>query len=418
MSVGLTRREVLRFGVGGAAALCAPLARGQARPRLRVIGTHTTLQEPIRRRAEQDLGITIEYRPMGSAAAHQLASTRPDAFDVCEYASGGLRLLWHTGALRAIDPARIARWDAINGLTKTGRVAPGAPLGAGEAPYRMLYVQRDGSLGSTPTGEVSFVPFVHNADSFGYDTRAIPKGRAYEDESWGWLLDPARRGRVALANKPPIGLIDAAMAAQARGLATFGDIGAMTRAEVGALMDLLVERKRDGHFAGFWNSAPEAVRFMRTGRVVIESLFSPGVATLNGLGTPAVYAAPREGYRGWHGAMCLSASASDEATDAAYRYMNWWLSGWAGAFVARQGYYVSIPELAKQHLSAPEWAYWYGGEPATAPLRGTDGRLVVQPGAVRNGGSYEERMSRIAVWNTFPEAYEYTLERWGELLHT
>ena len=150
----------------------------------------------------------------------------------------------------------------------------------------------------------------------------------------------------------------------------------------------------------------------------LHALKDSGVTALNALGTPAVYAAPREGYRGWHGAMCLSASASDEATDAAYRYMNWWLSGWAGAFVARQGYYVSIPELAKQHLSAPEWAYWYGGEPATAPLRGTDGRLVVQPGAVRNGGSYEERMSRIAVWNTFPEAYEYTLERWGELLHT
>ncbi len=418
MPGGYTRREVLRFGVAGAAALCAPRVRGQARPRLRVIGTHTTLQEPIRRRAEQDLGISIEFRSMGTAAALQLASTRPESYDVCEYGVAGLRMLWHAGAIRSIDRSRIELWGEINDLTKTGRLTPDASLGAGEAPFRMLYVQRDGSLGSTPTGEASFVPYVHNADSFGYDTRAIPKGRAYEDESWGWLLDPAHSGRVALANEPAIGLVDAALAARARGLMSFDDIGSMTRAETETLVDLLVERKREGHFAGFWNSTPEAVRFMRTGRVVVESLFAPSVATLNGLGTPAVYAAPREGHRAWHGAMCLSASAGDEATEAAYRYMNWWLSGWPGAHVARQGYYVSVPARARQHLSEAEWAYWYEGEPASEPLRGTDGRVIVRPGAVRNGGSYSQRLSRIAVWNTFPKAYEYTLERWGELLST
>ena len=33
-----------------------------------------------------------------------------------------------------------------------------------------------------------------------------------------------------------------------------------------------------------------------------------------------------------------------EVKDAAYDYMNWWLSGWPGAFIAKQGYYISNPE--------------------------------------------------------------------------
>src|SRR3712207_8096257 len=44
------------------------------------------------------------------------------------------------------------------------------------------------------------------------------------------------------------------------------------------------------------------------------------------------------------------------------------MNGWAGALVARQGYYFSIPENAREHLSDAEWAYWYGGEPAAEDM--------------------------------------------------
>ncbi|MEM7234839.1 MAG: extracellular solute-binding protein, partial [Planctomycetota bacterium] len=310
----------------------------------------------------------------------------------------------------------LTHWDEINGLTKTGRVVKDAPFGAGDAPFRLLNIQADGSLGSKHTGKVSFLPYVHNVDSFGYDTRVIPQGEPYETESWGWLLDPRWAGKVGMVNAPTIGIFDMALAARAHGLIEFDDIGDITRAEVDRLFDIMIDYKSRGHFAGVWNSVPESVDFMRRGRVAIESMFSPAVSTLNGQGIPVSYAAPKEGYRAWHGVMCLSSKTTGHVRDAAYRFMNWWLSGWAGAFIARQGYYISNPERSRDHLARAEWEYWYEGNPALRDLQGPDGRKAVTRGTSRSGGSYENRLRHIAVWNTVMDTYEYTLPRWHEFL--
>jgi putative spermidine/putrescine transport system substrate-binding protein len=196
----------------------------------------------------------------------------------------------------------------------------------------------------------------------------------------------------------------------------FGDLGAMTRAEVDQLFDILVECKRAGQFHGVWSSVPQSVQFMQHGRVALQSMFSPAAAELRANGTPVHYAAPREGYRAWHGVMCLSSALPEERQDAAYRFLNWWLSGWPGALITRQGYYISVPERARCHLSPDEWRYWYEGEPAARDLPGPDGRTAVRAGEVRRGGSYAERFSRIAVWNTVMDTYEYSMLRWSEFL--
>ncbi|MEZ6048600.1 MAG: extracellular solute-binding protein [Planctomycetaceae bacterium] len=253
----------------------------------------------------------------------------------------------------------------------------------------------------------------HNVDSSGYNTQVIPQGTAYESESWGWLLDDAYRGRVGLVNEPTIGIFDAALAAQAKGLIAFNDIGNLSRLEVDSLIEVMVDYKRRGQFNGIWSSVPQSVNFMKTGRVCIESMFSPAVSTLNGMGIPVTYAAPREGYRGWHGVLCLSSETNGYVRDAA-DYMNWWLDGWAGAYMARQGYYISIPGIAREYLTPQEWDYWYEGKPAEGNLPGANGRIAVKDGSVRTGGSYLNRLSNVAVWNTVMDTYEYSLVRWYE----
>ena len=155
---------------------------------------------------------------------------------------------------------------------------------------------------------------------------------------------------------------------------------------------------------------------MASGDVVIESMFSPAVSSLNGRNIPCIYAAPREGYRAWHGVMCLSTACTGEKQEAAYAYMNWWLSGWPGAFIARQGYYISNPQRSRTYMSEDEWDYWYDGKPANSPLLGTDGKVSVQPGDFRTGGSYQKRFENIAVWNSVMDSYEYTLTKWKEFL--
>jgi len=230
------------------------------------------------------------------------------------------------------------------------------------------------------------------------------------------LFDEKYKGKVALVNAPTIGIFDAALAAQAKGLMTFKDIGNMTRAEIDQLFTIMIELKQNGHFTGLWNSVPESVDFFSSGRAVIGSMFSPGISALNGQNIPAVYAAPKEGYRAWHGVMCLSSKTKGHVKDAAYKYMNWWLSGWPGAFIARQGYYISNPQRSKPLLTEDEWNYWYAGKETSAPLRNTQGQISVQAGGMRNGGSYETRFSNVAVWNTVMDTYEYSLPRWHEFI--
>lgn len=412
------RREVLGTLVGAGLSLgAAPAIHVKNRHTVRVLGTHVTLQEPLRKQAQEDLGIKLEFQPGGSASVLHQASTRPESFDLYEQWSNSIKVLWQAGTIQAIDTRRITAWDEINGLTKTGRLTPEARLGAGDAPNKLLFVQKDGKkLADDPTSKLSFLPYVHNVDSFGYDASVVPRGIPYETESWSWLLDRQWSGRVALINEPTIGLFDAALAAQSLGLVEFEDIGNLRRSEVDSLFKVLVELQRDGHFRGVWNSVPRSVELMARGEAVVESMFSPGVFSLRAQGVDCVYASPKEGYRAWHGVMCLSARTEGPVKDAAYEYMNWWLSGWPGAFIARQGYYISNPQRSREHLRSDEWDYWYEGKPARTDLLGTDGKVVVNRGDVRDGGSYERRFNNIAVWNTVMETYEYTLSAWNEFL--
>jgi len=419
-SFNSTRRRFLTqsltlAGVGLAAAK-APYVFAKTKTTLRVLGTHVTLQEEIRQKAMADLGIHLEFETKGEAELVQKATTYPHQFDLFEQWTDSIRTLWQANAIQPIKTDRLTYWKEINDISKKGRITPEAPIGAGDAPYKILNVQPDGSLGSEFTGNISFLPYVHNVDSFGYNTDVIPKGVPYQTESWGWLLDPKWHGKVAVVNAPTIGIFDLALAAEANGLMTFADISNMTIAEIDQLFAILMKFKKQKHFAGFWNSVPQSVDFMTSKRVAIQSMFSPGVSSANGLGVPVTYAAPKEGYRAWHGVMCMSRECQGAVKDAAYDYMNWWLSGWAGAFIARQGYYISNPERSRPLLSANEWDYWYDGKPTQIALKGTDGRISVPAGDIRTGGSYVNRFSHVRVWNSVMENYEYSLDRWYEFL--
>lgn len=393
-----------------------PVILSKKRRVVRVLGTHVTLQEELRKQAEADLGIELQFSPGGSAEVLHQASVKPESFDLYEQWSNSIRVLWQANAIQPIETERIENWGEINQLTKTGRLTPDAKLGAGDAPNRILFIQPDQTLGSDITNRVSFLPYVHNVDSFGYDAGKIERGTAYQSESWGWLLEERFHGKVAIVNEPSIGLFDLALAVQAKGLVAFNDIGNISREELDEMFGVLMKYRRSGHFRGIWSSVPASIKLMHTGESTIQSMFSPAVFDLRARGIDCVYASPREGYRAWHGVMCLSSATNGTAKDAAYEYMNWWLSGWPGAFIARQGYYISNPQRSRPMLSDAEWDYWYRGKPASEDLMGTAGGVVAEEGMVRDGGSYERRFSNIAVWNTVMPTYEYSLRRWNEFL--
>ncbi len=380
---------------------------------LRVVGTGVSLLDPIKTQAEQDLGITLQYDVKDGLTAQQIAVTQPQAWDIYDQWFNSVKIVWGAGVCQPVDVTRLPQFANLSPLTTEGKINENAKVGAGDAPVRLLYVQPDGSLLGDPTEQVSMLPLSHNVDAFGYHSDVVSEEDA---QSWAIFFDEDYKGKIGLLNDPATGLMDLALGAQAMGLTTFDDIGNMTREEIDAIMALLIEQKRGGQFRAFWNSFDESVNLMASGEVVVESMWAPAVTALRVRDIPVIYASPQEGYRGWHGGMMINAQAADATLDAIYEYIDWWMNGWAGALVARQGYYFSIPENAREHLSEAEWAYWYDGQPASEDMLAPDGGVVAKEGEVRDGGSYETRMSNIAVWNSVMDEHQYLVSKWNEFL--
>ncbi|HHQ2810959.1 TPA: ABC transporter substrate-binding protein, partial [Pseudomonas aeruginosa] len=247
---------------------------------LRVLGTSVTLLEPIRLRAEQDLGIRLEYRIHDTQTAQRIAVMRPDSYDLYDQWFHNVDFVWPARAIQPIDTRRVALWDEINDLPKRGRLHPGDRLAGGSLPCDRLFVQHDGSLGSQPSERISMLPLTHNADSFAYRPERLPAKLSGREESWAWLLDEGWCGHIALQSDAAIGALDAAMALQARGLAHFDNIGNLRLDEIDRLAAALIKLRRHGHFAAFWSDDRDASELMLGPNVHIQSLWSPTLMQL------------------------------------------------------------------------------------------------------------------------------------------
>ena len=99
--------------------------------------------------------------------------------------------------------------------------------------------------------------------------------------------------------------------------------------------------------------------------------------------------------------------------DAAYEYINWYTSGWVGGYLNRQGYYSAAMDTAKEFMSDDEWGYWIEGKPAKGDIMAPDGKVMEKAGAVRDGGSFEERMGKVACWNSVMDEDRYMVRSAG-----
>lgn len=380
------------------------------RPKLRIIGRSEVLPRSVTERAARDLGFDLEFLLIDSVKGLQRVVTRPDSFDVYHQ--------WHTVDLiwtsRSIQPIALDRIDNAAQIRARVLARRGNISGIG-AQFDHVYLQPSGQPGKSPTDEVLMLPLLHGVDAFGYLPQALEEWPAGTPHSWGWLLDPRLHGRVGMMNEPVLGMIEAALAVEASQGLSFSDISNLSIEEIDVIADVLLHKKRLGHFKSIWANYEDAARAMQRG-VVLQSMFSPAAALLRAQHIPVRVAVPEEGYRGWHVDLCLSAATEGERLEAAYAYLNWWMNGWGGAMLARQGYYFVLPEMARKHLSPAEWDYWYAGRPATETLVNQFGQPAIAPGELREGGSHSERMSRVRVWNTFMDEHNYLVRRWTEFL--
>lgn len=381
---------------------------------LRQFGTGVSNLNEVAQKVKEDLGFTLEMTALDSDTVTQRAATQPDSFDIADIEYWICKKVWPAGNLQAMDTSKIALYDKIAGIFRDGKLTPESTIAQGTAPHTVGFVDGPGGKNfvQEESGWMTLIPTIYNADTLGIRPDLI--GRPIE--SWTELLNPEFKGKASILDISSIGIMDAAMVCEAMGEIKYGDKGNMTKEEIDKTMAIFTEAKKAGQFRAFWKSFDESVNLMASGEVVIQSMWSPAITAVRAKGIPCVYQPLKEGYRSWGGGIGLSTGLSGLALDAAYEYINWYLSGWVGGFLMRQGYYSAVPETSKNFMSADEWGYWFEGKPAQGDIVSPQGVVIEKAGAVRDGGSFEERMGRVACWNAVMDENQYMVRKWNEFI--
>ena len=420
----LSRRDLLKRG--SAVALGAAIgsqditgfptiwAQNIKNVTLRQFGTGVSNINEIAIRAKEDLGITLEMTALDTNATAQRVVTQPKSFDIADIEYFTLKNVWPSGNLQPMDISKLKHFDKIVGIFKDGRLTPSSKIAQGTAPHTVSFTdgQNSKNFSKSMTNWYTLVPTIYNADTLGIRPDLI--GRPIN--SWTELLNPEFKGKASILNIASIGIMDAAMVCEAMGEVQYGDKGNMTTEEIDKTMAIFTEAKKAGQFRAFWQTFDESVNLMASGEVVIQSMWSPAITAVRSKGIPCVYQPLKEGYRSWGGGLGLSRNLSGLELDAAYEYINWYLSGWVGGLLMRQGYYSAAPETSKLHMSADEWGFWFEGKAAQNDIMDPFGNKLEPKGAKRDGGSFEERMGRVECWNSVMDENRYMVRKWNEFI--
>src|SRR5690606_36659663 len=115
-------------------------------------------------------------------------------------------------------------------LLTTGSVAGKAVGDKGTAPKKVIFLEGEKSkvFAKSPTQFMSLIPTVYNADTLGIRPDLIKR----PIESWAELLNPEFKGKAAILNIPSIGIMDAAIVVEAKGIDNYKDKGNMSKAEI------------------------------------------------------------------------------------------------------------------------------------------------------------------------------------------
>lgn len=418
---GLTRRSLLKTGAAAVGAIAGsgaitgfPTIWAQNPITLRQFGTGVSNINAIAEKCKQDLGITLEMTATDSDAAAQRAVTQPDSYDIADIEYWIAKKVFPAGVMQPMDVKKIKYFDKIVPLFIDGKLKRESVVAQGTAPHTVGFVEAQDSktFAKSPTDWMTLIPTIYNADTLGIRPDLV--GR--EISTWADIMDPAFKGKTAILNIPSIGIMDAAMIMEALGNIKYADKGNMTTDEIDKTIDFLIKAKQDGQFRAFWKSFDESVNLMASGEVVIQSMWSPAVAAVRSKGIACKYQPLKEGYRAWGGGLGLAAHLQGAQLDAAYEYINWYLSGWVGAYLNRQGYYSAAMETAKGFMSEDEWGFWVEGKPAQGDILSPEGKIMEKAGAVRDGGSFEERMGKVACWNSVMDEDRYMIKRWNEFI--
>jgi len=423
LKAALSRRSVLKgaaavtgaaIGSGAITGFPTIWAQNIKNVTLRQFGTGVSNLNEVAAKVSEDLGFTLEMTALDSDSVTQRAATQPKSFDIADIEYWICKKVWGAGNLQAMDTSKIKNYDKIVGIFKSGKLTPESVIAQGTAPHSVGFVDGPNgkSFASSETGWMTLIPTIYNADTLGIRPDLI--GRPIS--TWAELLNPEFKGKASILDISSIGIMDAAMVCESMGEVTYGDKGNMTKEEIDKTMAIFTDAKKAGQFRAFWKSFDESVNLMASGEVVIQSMWSPAITAVRSKGIPCVYQPLKEGYRSWGGGLGLSANLSGLELEAAYEYINWYLDGWVGGFLMRQGYYSAVPSTSKNYMSEDEWGFWFEGKPAQGDIKNPFGKVMEKAGTIRDGGSFYDRMGAVACWNAVMDENKYMVRKWNEFI--
>lgn len=422
----VSRRNVLKgaaAAIGGAAGtgiIGAPMIWAQEIKDITLthIGVSYSVVQAIGDQAQKDLGFKVVMQNLDTSAALTRFITQPKSVDIPDLEGWQAKVAVAHGLVQGIEVKRVKEFDNMLPIFTKGEYEGKKVSRQGISPYEAMYVE---TKDATKIVEgvhdyMTMLPQVYNCDSLGYRPDLLD----HPVTQWKDLYDPKYKGKAAILDVPNIGIMDAALACESRGDIVYKNKGNMTRAEIDTTINALIALKKAGQFRATWTTFEQSVELMASGEVILQSMWSPAVTAVLAKGIPCIYAPVnqrpdgKEGYRGWCNGMGLMKHLSGKKLDAAYEYLNWYYSGWQGAFVARHGYYSPVPKTAEKFMDANEYGYWYLGKPAVDVIKDPYGAPIAKPGAVRDGGSFIERFTNISCWNTVMDENQYMIQRWNE----
>ncbi|WP_428483244.1 ABC transporter substrate-binding protein [Rhodopila sp.] len=382
---------------------------------LRHAGPPVSAIPQVAEQATKDLGFTVNMQATEDADLLNRMLSQSNAMDCGDVGITDLKYLVGRDILQTIPVSKSRYWDQMMPLLTRGVYPDGRrAVEQGTAPWTVIYATdaTGRKFSKAPTEWLNGIPSITNGDTLGI--RPDLTGRPIT--SWADLISPDFKGKAALQDQAGIGVIDVAMALESSGQMKYGDKGNMTKAEIDKTINTMIKIKEAGQFRSFWTSFDQSVNLMASGEVVIQSMWSPAVTAVRTRGIPCTFQPLKEGYRGWGYTLGVMRHVSGLKLDCFWEYMNWYASGFQGAFIAREGYYSATPATARKFLTPTEWDYWYEGKPAAADIVDPYGKLMEKAGRSRDGGSFETRMSNIAVWNTVMDEDRYLTRRWNEFI--
>jgi putative spermidine/putrescine transport system substrate-binding protein len=401
----VSRRNFLRATAGGAAIVAGggiPLLTGQqayaaelASQELRTVGLSVTVQERILNEFKAKAGVKAV-----SGKADIFPNTQTEllsgskAYDVWETIGERLPAMTATNTIEAIPTSALKNWANIRDIfvKSDPRMAPEAQISG--------QIWKD--AGKT---ELWMVPTVYNFDSVGYRADLVSTEEA---STWTAIFDDKFKGKTGLNVDPLIAFGEAILAMNSLGLLKVPNPGNPDKAAIDEASKFLISKKKGGQFRALWGDFGELVNLLASGEMIIADAWQPAIMAVKAQGKDCRYAVPKEGYRAWSIGNSLIAGSPNK--DAVVAYSDYWLSGPPAVTVSEQGYYSPTTNV-KDSFPAEKYAFWYEGKPwVGAPDRG------IKEGDLRDGGSLEERASKVSYWHQWPAEYDYLIQKWDEFL--